>query len=181
MALVAIEFASLALFVNGASVRTATALAAAALACVEAIAITATVFFDHRRALRPTSLFSLYIALGIIFDAAQSRSFFLRHDAPLGALFAVSGGTKLVLAVLLEFPRRHLLIDSRLKETAGGEATRGFWYRSLFCWLNPLFIKGSRGELHLTDLEPLGPELSSKPLLDKFLGHWESGTQVAHD
>lgn len=157
-------------------------MAASSLSCAGSVTIAALIFAEHRHALRPTSLFSVYTVLSLAIDAVKSRSYFLRHDLQaLGVLAAVAGTLKLAIVILQEVPKRHLLLDKKLRETVGKEATSGFWYRNFFAWVNSLFAKGSRGAVSIDDLDSLGPDLSSRTLLNRFSTIWEEREYILID
>ena len=158
--------------------KTDIALSASSLSCVSSILIIALVVIEHRHALRPTSLFSLYVALSAVIDGIKCRSYFLRHGfyteaAILGSLAAAACLSKVVLIIVQEFPKTHLLIDEDLKKCIGKEETSGFWWRSIFGWLNSTFAAGFKRRLLLDDLEPLNHELSSEVLLKKYRSKWK--------
>lgn len=116
----------------------------------------------------------------MLLDVVKSRSYFMReglyeHAAHLGGLAAAAGASKLIIIIAQEVPRNNLLVDEAMRGTVGKEATRGFWSRSLFAWLNATFAAGFRRTLTLEDLEPLSPELSSQLLLGRFTAAWEKG------
>lgn len=114
--------------------------------------------------------------LSLILDAVKSRSYFIRHNLDaLGSLSAVAGAIKLLIVILEEVPRRHLLIDVQLRSTAGKEATGGFLYRTFLGWLSSLFARGFSRVLSIKDLETLSPELSSRYLFKSFNAIWIKG------
>ena len=53
------------------------------------------------------------------------------------------------------------------------EATSGIFSRSLFWWLNPLFVGGWRKILGLEDLYRIDEELMAEGLLEKLEVAWE--------
>lgn len=161
------------------SIFTSTAAADATLSLIASLAIVALVAAEHRKALRPSSLFSVYLFLSLLFDVVKSRSFFLRHDDALGGLAAGAAGAKLALSVLQEVPKRSLILDEHLRKYAGNETFAGFWNRACFVWVSSMFRRGYSQTLRLHDLEPLGPSLASKPLFNRFTKIW-SGRELLH-
>ncbi|OAR02511.1 hypothetical protein LLEC1_06553 [Akanthomyces lecanii] len=173
LVLFALEITSLVIYRRIPSLGSDTALAAASMSCVASFTIIVLIIVEHRFTLRPTSLLSLYILLSLLLDVVKSRSFFLRHGmSTLGSISAVAAAVKAILIGVQEIPKTALLIDQKLRQTASKEATSGFWSRSVFAWLNSIFLLGFRQTLHLEDLEPLDPPLSARPLFNQFNPKW---------
>ena len=150
-----------------------TALAAASLSCVASFTIIVLIVVEHRFTLRPTSLLSLYILLSLLLDVVKSRSYFSRRGmSALGGMSAAAAAVKAILIGVQEIPKTALLIDEKLRHATSTEATSGFWSRSVFAWLNSIFLVGFRQTLRLEDLEPLDPPLSSRPLFNRFNPRW---------
>jgi len=86
----------------------------------------------------------------------------------------VAIGAKTLLVFLEAVEKRGILKT----EFAGypPEATAGFYSRSLFWWLNPLFRIGYSNVLSVRDLFILDKELSSERLLAMFEERWSKGT-----
>ncbi len=159
--------------------RSDIALAAASMSCVASFTIVVLVVVEHRFTLRPTSLLSLYILMSLLLDVVKSRSYFLRHwMSALGGLSAAAAAAKAILIAVQEIPKTALLIDENLRHTTSKEATSGFWNRSVFAWLNSIFLVGFRQTLCLEDLEPLDPPLSAGPLLNRFIPKWDKGAII---
>ncbi|EJP69038.1 ABC multidrug transporter, putative [Beauveria bassiana ARSEF 2860] len=122
-----------------------------------------------------SALLSLYIITSLVIDVSKSRSYFIRHELQaLGSLSAAAAATKILITILQEVPKRHLLMDSELRNSTGREATGGFFYRNFFGWLNSIFATGFYTVLKVTDLEELGPELASRSLYPRFLQIWKT-------
>ncbi|KGQ08923.1 Multidrug resistance-associated protein 1 [Beauveria bassiana D1-5] len=175
ISLVGVEIANLVVYSQTPSIRTDVALAAASLSCVGGLAIAFLLFIEYRHSLRPSALLSLYIITSLVIDVIKSRSYFIRHElqAP-GSLSAAAAATKILITILQEVPKRHLLMDSELRNSTGREATGGFFYRNFFGWLNSIFATGFYTVLKVTDLEELGPELASRSLYPRFLQIWKT-------
>ncbi|OAA42906.1 ABC transporter, transmembrane domain, type 1 [Beauveria brongniartii RCEF 3172] len=179
ISLVGVEIANLVVYSQTPSIRTDVALAAASLSCVGGLAIAFLLFIEYRHSLRPSALLSLYIITSLVIDVVKSRSYFIRHELQaLGSLSAAAAATKFCITVLQEIPKRHLLMDSELRNSTGKEATGGFFYRNFFGWLNSIFATGFHTVLKVTDLEELGPELASRNLYPRFLQIWKTENPV---
>ncbi|PYH46216.1 P-loop containing nucleoside triphosphate hydrolase protein [Aspergillus saccharolyticus JOP 1030-1] len=148
-----------------------TALPAIALSLVDSISITALSAIEHDRSVRPSSLLSVYLILSTLFDAVQVRSLFIRHyPSPLPALAAATVALKLLL-LALESQSKRAYLKSAFRTTPP-ESTSGILARTVFWWLNRLFMKGFRKLLTIEDLFPTDRDLSSTRLRGKIGSAW---------
>lgn len=138
--------------------RTNVTTAAAVLDLVSALSIATIVYVEHRRGIQASALLSLYIAIGILVDGTKTRSYFLRGISSLGSLSATTTSLRFVLLCLQEVPKTDLLIDPAVRDASGREATSGFWGRTFFVFMSPLFRSGFRRILSIDDLGNLGVE-----------------------
>lgn len=133
-------------------------------------------YVEHRHKIEPSAFLGLYLFSVLLFDIATARSLLIRHDKDLRLLavvIAVAGSQKLVLIILNEISKAGDIEDAALRASLGKESISGFWNRSLFLWLNPILAFGFRSTLSVEQLENLGPEFSSRQLLDTFNSRWE--------
>lgn len=131
---------------------------------------------EHRHSPRPSTLLSVHLSLGVLFDVAMTRSYFRRHGLyALGCLSIVVVILKMAILLLEEVSKRSLVYDQQLRSSLGRESTSGFWSRSLFLWLNSTLCFGFRSIMSVGDLQDLGPELGSARLFAKFQVFWEKG------
>ncbi|KAM3445312.1 hypothetical protein NHJ13734_000650 [Beauveria thailandica] len=72
--------------------------------------------------------------------------------------------TRLTLLIIEEIPKQHLIIDPEIWKLSSGEATSGFWSRTFFFLLGPIFYLGYDGVLKTEGLMSLGIEFSSARL-----------------
>lgn len=153
--------------------RTETTLPAASLDLVAAVTIAVVLFVEHRHAIRASALLSLYLLLGVFTDAMKSRSFFIRsHLTTVGALAAAASAIRFILVLLEEIPKTRWLVDQRLRDSIGAEATSGYLSRTFFVFLNPLFLSGYRTLLVMENLSNLGPSFSSERLYHQLQAYW---------
>ena len=149
-----------------------TAIPAVALSLVDALSIAILSTIEHDRSVRPSSLLSIYLLLSTLFDAVQVRTLFIRHyPSTLGALSAATVALKLLLLALETRNKR-----SYLKEPLRAippESTSGVIARTVFWWLNRLFVSGFRKLLTLEDLFPTDKDLSSGGLRRKIGRAWK--------
>ncbi|KAJ3494640.1 hypothetical protein NLG97_g3948 [Lecanicillium saksenae] len=124
-------------------------------------------------AIRASTLLSLYLLLGVFFDAMKSRSFFIRPGlVDIGALAVASSAIRLTLVLLEEVPKTRWLIDKTLLESIGPEGTGGYLSRTFFVFLNPLFLTGYRTAIAMQHLSNLGPSFSSEILHRHLKSFW---------
>lgn len=157
--------------------RTDVTTAAVVLDLVSAFSIATIVYVEHRRGIRASALLSLYIAIGILIDGTKTRSYFLREISSLGSLCATTTSLRFVLLCLQEVPKTDLLIDPAVRDASGREETSGFWGRTFFVFMSPLFRNGFRKILSVDDLGNLGVEFSSSHIMSKFSPRWTRARQ----
>ncbi|KAJ5696868.1 hypothetical protein N7536_007280 [Penicillium majusculum] len=129
--------------------------------------------YDHARSLKPSSLISLYLLGGIIFEIVQVRTLWLFH--PISYSLAATVTAALVVRSLLL-----VLGTSENRETISPQHGRispenftGIFSQSTYWWLNGLFISNFRDELSLDDLYPLDDELLTKSLISRGDQQWK--------
>lgn len=133
------------------------------------------VYIDHRHSIRSSGYLTIYLIITFALDIVKCRSYFLRGELDaVGGLAATSAILRLILLILAEHSKKHLLFDQSLREASGSEATSGTLARSFFLFLNPIFLTGFTGQLQNADLETLGLDFSSEVLHEKIDNQWES-------
>lgn len=159
--------------------RTDITLAASSLDLVASLGLCAVLYIEHRHAIRSSAFLALYLGLCLLLDGAQSRSYFLRDFSPLGAVKAAVAATRLALLVIEEIPKQHLIIDPGIQEASTGEATSGFWCRTFFFFLGPMFQLGYHGTLKTEGLVSIGTEFSSARLFTGLSKRWQNSSQTS--
>ncbi|GKZ33772.1 hypothetical protein AbraIFM66950_003807 [Aspergillus brasiliensis] len=168
--LVALQIASVVEWARHDLVRTA--IPAVALSLVDALSIAILSTIEHDRSVRPSSLLSIYLLLSTLFDAVQVRTLFIRHyPSSLGALSATTVALKLLLLALEAQNKRSYLKEPHL--AIPPESTSGVFARTVFWWLNRLFVNGFRKLLTLEDLFPTDQDLDSGSLRRKIGRAWK--------
>ena len=151
--------------------RTKTAIAEAVVGLVDALVIAALSFAEHRRSIRPSALLNSYLFLSIILDIALARTFWIRHDLQaIAGVFTTALVVKTVLLILEETPKPLLVGE---KETSR-ETVAGVVSRSVFWWLNTLFLAGSRLLLGVDDLGSIGDKFNSRKLMECLETAWSN-------
>ncbi|RHZ63440.1 uncharacterized protein CDV56_107137 [Aspergillus thermomutatus] len=120
-------------------------------------------YYEHQRSLRPSTLLSIYLFFSVLFDAVQARSLWLRNtNAPIAATFTAALAVKLIITVLEGREKRASLQAQGTKLSP--EITSSIYNRTVFWWLNRLFLAGYKSTLRLNDLYPLEPDMASAKL-----------------
>ncbi|XMA07310.1 hypothetical protein WAI453_000101 [Rhynchosporium graminicola] len=127
---------------------------------------------EDRRAVPPSLLLSIYLLASLIFDIAQVRTLYLRHEtSTLLGLSTTSVVLKAVLLVLESRSKRRYLrapYNGYSPETTGG-----IFNRSFFWWINPILATGFRRLLTLDDLFQTDASLLTDPLRNRMQNSWE--------
>lgn len=128
---------------------------------------------EHRRSIRPSFLASVYILVTLIFDIARTRThWLLRQDDAVAATLTAIVAVKLVMLVLEASEKRSILLA--IYNNYSTESTGGPFNRALFCWLNPLLLKGYRSVLSIDDLFPINENLSSREVTRRIQAGWDA-------
>lgn len=127
--------------------------------------------FEHTRSVKPSSTLTVYLFFSCLFDIARARTLWaIDGNALVAGLFTTTVPVKLCLLLLECWGKRDLFLPSEI--TYSREATSGIISRSLFWWLNPLFLRGFREVLSVEKLldvdKYLGPEIAADNLQRKW-------------
>lgn len=157
--------------------RTDASIGANAVLSAGVLLLCALSYAEHTRSVRPSFILNTYLFCSLLFDVAHVRTLWLRYldsyNAVIAIVTTVAVGVELLL-VMLEAVEKRNILKSECSHYPP-EATAGFYNRSLFWWLNPLFKKGFSNVLSVKDLFVLDKELSSERLLALFEERWSKG------
>ena len=156
------------------SVKTAVPYAVVTLIASTTLSASA-VLVEHNHALRPSSLFIIYLFVSCVFDAVQVRTLFLRGR--YGALSGVLLATVLLKLTLLYLEAKNK--RSYLKEPYRlfpPETLAGIFNRAVFWWLNPTFVQGYKTGLTLDSLCDIDVSLKSSTVQARILRTWDERT-----
>ncbi|KAH8666519.1 putative ABC multidrug transporter [Xylariales sp. PMI_506] len=149
-------------------------IASTVLQFVSALCMVALSFFDHSRSLRPSLLLNGYLFLTLLFDAAETRTFWLasstKAEVAYTSLFTAAIAVKLVIFAL-EAKQKTKWVRWDTKEPHSPEETTGIFGLGVYFWLNSLFIDGYRGVLRVNDLYPLDHAMRGQLLYERFQKH----------
>ncbi|KAK0627622.1 P-loop containing nucleoside triphosphate hydrolase protein [Immersiella caudata] len=160
----------------------ALAISSATLSLLCSIALLFLTDTTHRTSISPSLLTSGYLFLTTLLDIAQARSLFLRYFHPgnhsekvlgLTVTFTLALAVKLGLLLLEEIPK--VSKENELSKNAGPEVLSGAMNRTLFVWLNSLFVRGYKSLIALGDLESIPGKFASQKLLARLEPRWEGG------
>ncbi|PMB63589.1 ABC transporter C family member 10 [Beauveria bassiana] len=146
-------------------------IASSSLDIIAAAILPILAHMEDRRAVRPSTILSAYLAFTILLDLAQARTLWLvGFNIPIAAMFVSRLASKLILLVFEVRSKRGVLKPEY--HELPPEATAGIISRSFQFWLNGLFITGFRSKLFINHLPRLDPDLAGAHLSRKFQYAW---------
>lgn len=153
-------------------------LAAAILALVSALALYALSYFEHSRCVRPSLVINAYLLVTVLLDAAKVRTLWLRAHSPSASVVATSVLLVKLIVLIIEAREKQNILKSPYSSFSP-EVTSGLYTRSIFWWLNPIFLTGYRRIIQNSDLFPMDEALTSEVLHRRFQDRW-SRRQILH-
>lgn len=139
---------------------------------VGALAIGTMSYAEHTKSVRPGSLLNSFLFVSILLDIALARTFFIRPGLrAVAGVFMTSLVAKALLLVLEESPKRLLATEKDIAR----ETMAGIISRSVFWWLNSLFLNGARLLLRVDDIETIDMKFSSEKLMVQLERVWDGG------
>lgn len=141
------------------------------LTFVAALSMIGLSYLDHSRSPRPSMLLSGYLFLTLLFDIAETRTFWLasatQAELAFTSIFTAAMVIKIVL-LLLEAQHKTKWIVWETKDPHSPEETSGIFDLGMYFWLNSLFANGYRNILKIRDLYPLDLAMKGEILDQKF-------------
>ncbi|KAI1148901.1 P-loop containing nucleoside triphosphate hydrolase protein [Nemania diffusa] len=148
---------------------TSLTIASATLEFAAALCMVPLSIFDHSRVARPSVLLSIYLFPTVLFDAAQTRTYWLaartQPELAYAAVFTASMSIKAVILLLEAQPKTKWL---ETKEPRSPEETSSIYSLGVFFWLNRVFLTGYRQMMDLKDLYPLDRGMAGATLFNRF-------------
>ncbi|KAI9726756.1 MAG: hypothetical protein M1828_000612 [Chrysothrix sp. TS-e1954] len=135
--------------------KTATTLPTAVLTICGYIVLMIVSYQEHTRSEQPSTTLTVYLGLSLLFDITRVPSYCV----------------KVGIFVLELIEKRRLLKRECCPDSV--EATSSVYTRSLFCWLNPLFVKGFKAELHQDSLPSIDPTILSASQPVRLTERWK--------
>lgn len=146
------------------------AIAEPVLGLAESIALITLIFVEHRNSRKPSKIIGGYLAITIILDIALVRTFWIRSMSAIAAVFTCAFALKVTLLILEEWPKALVRENEKIRETSSGVINR-----SVFWWLNSLFLQGYRGILETADLQNIDPKFDTDHVLEPLEERWLRG------
>lgn len=157
------QIAFLATRLQNVNLITTASLASDVLSCAATVAALAVLFTSHRRAIRPSTILSLYLSAAVILGIARVRTLWILGNAVYEASLATASLVLAAFALLLESAKSAPIVGSE-KVVNTPEVYSGFWNRIAFAWLSATFRLGYAKVISVNDLPDLDPKLESSVL-----------------
>ncbi|KAJ5580032.1 uncharacterized protein N7459_006017 [Penicillium hispanicum] len=177
MAILVAQLAYLILRITNEAFSTSASLATDTLSVVATGAAVPLSFFNHQRALRPSTLLSLYLSTCSLFGIARVHTAWLKAPYSLDAGVMTSLFVLTTTALLLESTCQRVKSNTTPNHKSREEYS-GFWNRTAFVWLLDIFQTGYRKVIVLDDLPMLDRKLESRVSHFELLSTW--GTSRNH-
>ena len=166
-----LQCVNLALWAATSQLRTRASVAAATLTLAATLALSCLSYMEHVRSVRPSLVINAYLFLTLPLDFAQVRTLWLRHaDVAVAASFTSASAIKLALLVIEAVEKGRILLPNYRSNSP--ESTTGIYSRSLFWWLNPLFLLGHRRVLSNETLFAIDDTLTTDNVYAAFRSSW---------
>lgn len=131
---------------------------------------------EHRKSIRPSTLITMYLLLSTVFDAVECRTLWLRAQdrglRPTSIVVSIGICVKLGILILEVMEKRPFLNEPW--SLAPPEAMSGAINRSVFWWLNALFLRGYKGLFSLKSLWTTDYTMGSERLLKCLNFAWKA-------
>jgi ATP-binding cassette, subfamily C (CFTR/MRP), member 1 len=98
----------------------------------------------------------------------------MRHRDSTPAILTAIIGLKLAMLVIESIEKRNILVPAY--KDVSTESTSGLFNRALFCWLNPLLLKGYISVLSAENLFPITENISSLEVTENLQRGWQAST-----
>lgn len=130
-------------------------------------------FLEDQRARKPSDLLILYLSASILLSIPRLRSLWLipSPDSPKAiwaVIFVIT-----VVALAVESMSKSRLLRSVYQRTMTKEQALGFWGRSFFIWVLPLFRTGYSKLLSPEDMPDVDDELAEDAVWTKLEASWQ--------
>ncbi|GAM37304.1 hypothetical protein TCE0_023r07121 [Talaromyces pinophilus] len=99
----------------------------------------------------------------------------MRHRDSTPAILTAIIGLKLAMLVIESIEKRNILVPAY--KDVSTESTSGLFNRALFCWLNPLLLKGYISVLSAENLFPITENISSLEVTENLQRGWQASNQ----
>jgi ATP-binding cassette, subfamily C (CFTR/MRP), member 1 len=166
-----LQCVNLALWTKSLTLRTRASTAAATLNLAATVALSYLSYLEHVRSIQPSALINVYLLFTLPLDFAQVRTLWLRHsDVALASTYTATSAIKAGLLILEAIEKGRILLPSY--QSTSPEAKSGVYSRSVFWWLNPLFLMGHRTVLSNDSLLDIDDALATDQVYARFQHQW---------
>ncbi len=111
---------------------------------IDSVALCVIGFLEHRKSIRPSTLITLYLLISTSFDAVECRTLWLNTQdqrlRTIAIVVSVSIFVKVGILFLEAVGKMHFL--NATWNVAPPESLSGAINRTVFWWLNSLFLQG---------------------------------------
>lgn len=122
-------------------IRTKTSIAAAAVSFAEALVFVVLSKWEHNRSVRPSSLLTVYLLVSLGIDFIRMRTLISMHfDSLIISLSAAAIAVK--MSLLFIESQNKTAYFTPLDSSRPPQETSGILNRSVFWWLNSMFMQG---------------------------------------
>lgn len=124
-----------------------------------------TSYLEHTRSVRPSTVLCVYLGTSTLLDIARTRTLFFLPESHAVASVLLASYLVKILMLFTENTELRSFLRPEWKPVSP-EETAGTIDRSLFLWLNHIFIKGFKTLLSIDMLTPLDSDIlsASKPV-----------------
>ncbi|KAJ5727035.1 ABC transporter integral membrane type 1 [Penicillium malachiteum] len=114
--------------------------------------------YEHTRTVKPSTINAGYLFLSSLLSLAEARTLYFIHTSPLiPILYSVGLGIRVVTLGVESIPKYSILKAAHRNPPP--ETATGVLGLSLFTWINPLLLTGSRSDLTIESLPALEDSL----------------------
>ena len=139
----------------------------AVLSVVASFALIMLSHFEHMRSKRSSFLVGFYLTITLLFRVAMVRTYWhIANYEPVASATLASVLVQVIVLGLETCDKSHQMKDKG--SVISAESSAGFLSRSLFVWLNPLFVIGCKRTLRADDLHIIDKSLKAAHLVSEF-------------
>ncbi|KAK6070647.1 ABC transporter [Seiridium cupressi] len=129
-------------------------------------------YYEHSRSPRPSLLLNTYLAITLLFDIAEARTFWLASATKAETLYtSVLTAAIAVKATVLVLEMVHKRVRWSSAESHSPEETSSIFELGVYSWLTSLFMDGYRSILQIENLYPLDDAMKGNTLNSRFQRH----------
>jgi ATP-binding cassette, subfamily C (CFTR/MRP), member 1 len=155
--------------------RTNASLPAGILSISATFAAVCISYMEDQYSIRPSDLLVIFFSALSILSAARLRSLWLLQGVIVCKVLCTIIFILFVALMFVESLRKTKILRSPY-DMLGKEETSGFWDRSFFTWVFPMFRKGYSSILSLADIPDVDEALKGRDAGQKLQAAWNSSS-----